>query len=170
MKKVFLIMSALCCLLAAPAIRAQNLNEWAPNEISASYGVSLLGSSINTLIDLAGTFSRVAEADAPTIKSGGSRGILNLGYIHHTNRFVGFGANAGFNRMSVNLEDKGQRRILRCGRAQQGEVLLGTEQSRAQDVPLKRGRNGCKGSSKETVEEKERYGNASVRIVIACIH
>lgn len=74
MKKVFLIMSALCCLLAAPAIRAQNLNEWAPNEISASYGVSLLGSSINTLIDLAGTFSRVAEADAPTIKSGGSRG------------------------------------------------------------------------------------------------
>lgn len=109
MKKLFFAMLALNCLLAAPSLRAQNINVLAPNEISASYGVSLLGASINTLVDLgafASIFSDEADLDMAAIKSGGSRGVINASYLYHTSQVFAVGGSVGFNRLSVKMQDK----------------------------------------------------------------
>ena len=45
MKKMFMGLLAIGCLLAAPSAKAQNINEICPNEISFSYGVSLIGAA-----------------------------------------------------------------------------------------------------------------------------
>lgn len=109
MKKFFFAMLALSCLLASPALRAQNINEWAPNELSASYGVSLIGISVNTLANIAsiaGIFSDELEADIASVKSGGSKGVINASYLYHTNRVFAVGGSVGFNRLSLNMQDK----------------------------------------------------------------
>lgn len=109
MKKLSVAMLALGCLLASPTLRAQNINEWAPNEISASYGVSLLGASINTLIDVFG-IARIlddeTQEEIASIRSGGSKGIINASYLYHTSSVFAVGGNVGFNRLSVQLQDK----------------------------------------------------------------
>lgn len=106
MKKVFVAMLALSCLLASPNLRAQNINVLAPNEISASYGVSLLGASINTLIDLGAIASIFSdEVDVASVRSGGSRGIINASYLYHTSQVFAVGGSVGFNRLSVNMQD-----------------------------------------------------------------
>lgn len=106
MKKVFVAMLALSCLLASPNLRAQNINVLAPNEISASYGVSLLGASINTLIDLGAIASIFSdEVDVASVRSGGSRGIINASYLYHTSQIFAVGGSVGFNRLSVNMQD-----------------------------------------------------------------
>ena len=104
MKKFFFAMLALSCLLASPALRAQNINEWAPNELSASYGVSLIGISVNTLANIAsiaGIFSDELEADIASVKSGGSKGVINASYLYHTNRVFAVGGS-----VSLNMQDK----------------------------------------------------------------
>ena len=109
MKRIWIALMAVCALLAAPAANAQSINEYYPNEISASYGVSLLGASINTLIDLVGIadfFSDEIGEDIASIRSGGSRGVINLNYIYHPNPVFGVGGSVGYNRLSVNMEDK----------------------------------------------------------------
>ena len=109
MKKVVIALLALGCLLAAPAAQAQTINEWAPNELSASYGFSLIGTSISSIINMAGIasqFSEEAGEEIAMITSGGSRGVINLNYLYHPNRILGVGASVGFNRVSVNMQDK----------------------------------------------------------------
>ena len=106
MKKILFAFLALGCLLAAPSVKAQTINSYHPNEISASYGVSLIGSSINSLINTLGIVDQITDGDYVAIKSGGSKGVLNLGYVYHTSKVFGIGGNVGFNRMSVNLEDE----------------------------------------------------------------
>jgi hypothetical protein len=109
MKKIFVAMLALSCLLASPSLRAQNINVLAPNEISASYGVSLIGISVNTLVNIAGIagiFSDELEADIASIKSGGSKGVINASYLYHPNSVYAIGGSVGFNRLSVNMQDK----------------------------------------------------------------
>lgn len=109
MKKFFFAMLALSCLLASPALRAQNINEWAPNELSASYGVSLIGISINTVIDIAGAIvdaGKIADIDLASVKSGGSKGIINASYLYHTNKLFAVGGSVGFNRLSINIQDE----------------------------------------------------------------
>lgn len=110
MKKICITLVALFGLLVSPSLNAQTLNEYCPDEISASYGISVIGIAMNSLINIAGSISIIADAfseeEIESIRSGGSKGVLNLGYIHHFNRVFGVGANAGFNRMSVKLEDK----------------------------------------------------------------
>ena len=58
MKKLFMVVLAIGCLLAAPAAKAQNINEICPNEISFSYGVSLIGAATANLIN---TFELVEQ-------------------------------------------------------------------------------------------------------------
>ena len=106
MKKLFVAILAIGCLLAAPAAKAQTINQTCPNEISFGYGVSLIGSATNMIINNLGIVEQITDGEYVAIKSGGSKGVLNLNYIHHTSKVFGIGGNFGFNRMSVNMEDE----------------------------------------------------------------
>ena len=106
MKKIFFTFLTLGCLLAVPSVKAQTINQYCPNEISFGYGVSLIGSSVNSIINTLGVVDEITGGDFVAIKSGGSKGVLNLGYVYHTSKVFGIGGNVGFNRMSVNLEDE----------------------------------------------------------------
>ena len=57
MKKLFVAILAISCLLAAPAAKAQTINQTYPNEISFGYGVSLIGSATNMIINNLGLVS-----------------------------------------------------------------------------------------------------------------
>lgn len=106
MKKAFIALLALACLLAAPATKAQTINVDYPNELSFSYGVSLIGSATNSAIVRFNILQQFSDGDYVNIRSGGSKGVLNLGYVYHTSRVFGVGGNFGFNRMSVKMEDE----------------------------------------------------------------
>lgn len=106
MKKAFIALLALACLLAAPATKAQTINVDYPNELSFSYGVSLIGSATNSAIVRFNILQQFSDGDYVNIQSGGSKGVLNLGYVYHTSRVFGVGGNFGFNRMSVKMEDE----------------------------------------------------------------
>lgn len=111
MKKIILALAAVFCLTAAQQAQAQAYPQYYklshPNEISASYGVSLLGSMIGSVVSKADLIGRMAgDDDYTSIKSGGTKGVLNLGYTYQINKWFSVGATAGINRMSVNLEDK----------------------------------------------------------------
>jgi len=107
MKKVLIAILALFCLASfSPAQAQQYYKLYHPNEISASYGVSVLGSAIGSIIkDASLVNALVGDDDYVAIKNGGTKGILNLGYTHQLNRTISVGATAGINRMSINLED-----------------------------------------------------------------
>ena len=111
MKKIILALVAVFCLTAVQQAQAQAYPQYYklshPNEISASYGVSLLGSMIGSVVSKADLIGRITgDDDYVAIKSGGTKGILNLGYTYQINKWFSVGATAGINRMSVNLEDK----------------------------------------------------------------
>ena len=108
MKKTIFALAALICFLAIPKAQAQMYyKQYHPNEISASYGVSLLGSALNGIINKADLVSGlIGDDDYVAIKSGGTKGVLNLGYSYQINKTVSIGMAVGMNRMSVNLEDK----------------------------------------------------------------
>ena len=109
MKKFFIAIIAVFCMIAAPSADAQSqlyYKQTHPNEISAGYGVSLLGSIIGSVINKADLVNAlVGSEDYVAIKNGGTKGILNLSYTNQLNKTVSLGASAGINRMSVNLED-----------------------------------------------------------------
>ena len=106
MKKMILALVAVCGLLASPAAQAQTINQVAPNELSFSYGVSVIGAVTTSLINTLGVVGQISDGDYIAVRSGGSHGILNLGYHYHTSKVFGIGANFSFNRMSVKLEDE----------------------------------------------------------------
>ena len=107
MKKFLLALAAVFCLAAMPQAQAQQYYKlYHPNEISASYGVSLLGSVIGGVVNKAGLVSGIiGDEDYVAIKSGGTKGVLNLGYTYQLNKTISVGGTATMNRMSVNIED-----------------------------------------------------------------
>jgi hypothetical protein len=112
MKKTLSVLLLCCLMMAAPTLKAQTsqplptINEACPHEVSAGYGISLAGIAFNTLVDVAGKALEISEADIASVKSGGSRGIINAGYLYHTSKVFAVGGNVGYNRLSVNLQDK----------------------------------------------------------------
>ena len=106
MKKIFIALLALSCLMAAPATKAQTINVNYPNELSFSYGVSLIGSATSSLVARFDILQQFSDGEYVKIQSGGSKGVLNLGYVYHTSKLFGVGGNFGFNRMSVTMEDE----------------------------------------------------------------
>ena len=108
MKKILLAIVALTGLLASTGAQAQTYyKEYHPNEISFSYGVSLIGSVASSVIGTAGAINQFLDLDdGITVKSGGSKGILNLGYSYQMTRVFSLGGAVGFNRVSVKLSDK----------------------------------------------------------------
>lgn len=108
MKKFFVAIIAISCLLAAPASNAQQLyyKQYHPNEISFSYGVSLLGSVASGLADKANFIGwLIDDQDYTVVSVGGSKGVLNLSYSNQLNKTISVGAAVSFNRMKVNLKD-----------------------------------------------------------------
>ena len=72
MKKLFVAILAIGCLLAAPAAKAQTINQTCPNEISFGYGVSLIGSATNMIINNLGLVEQITDGEYIAIKRGGS--------------------------------------------------------------------------------------------------
>lgn len=98
-KQGFILLTLL--LLALPA-RAQSYRLYHPNEISTSYGFSLINFGVS-MIDRA----RLSYVDPETgrvtgIRSGGSGGVLNIGYSRQLNSCISVGGSFGFDRTSIN--------------------------------------------------------------------
>ncbi|MCR5710230.1 MAG: hypothetical protein K6G79_07090 [Bacteroidales bacterium] len=109
-KRLLIAILAVCCLASAPSANAQYYyyKQVHPNEISASYGVSLLGSVFSGVADKFNFISWLVEdADDYVVAAvGGSKGVINLGYSYQLNKTISVGAAAGFNKMSLDLKDK----------------------------------------------------------------
>ena len=108
MKKLFIVaLSATLAFLAAPTAKAQVVSI-PHNEISASYGVSVLGSTITSTPKM--LFQLVNALD-PTfdtvIDSKGGWGYINLGYSYQINKTIGVGITGGYmiGGIKMNLKD-----------------------------------------------------------------
>lgn len=108
MKKIFVSLM-MVCLMALPTMQAQTQTYYKqihPNEISASYGVSLLGTGIGTVVNKLDDLRRWLDIDdGLVVKSGGTFGVINLGYTYQLNKVVSIGGAIGLNSMKIRLED-----------------------------------------------------------------
>ena len=114
MRISFRILLLLGSLLLAPQSWAQQQTPVQyHHEISASYGMSVLGlmfdeafKSIGSMVDL----QEIIGVDVGDIdfKTSGSKGVVNLGYAYQINKRFQFGLSGGFNRVSLNLWDGGE--------------------------------------------------------------
>ena len=102
----------LCGLSVAPSATAQvRIKEAHPNEISLSYGVSLLGASMGLVAGMANMLGDVVDWIDPSpgddirVRIGGSHGIATLAYSYTVNKTWQFGVSTGFSRLSVHLSD-----------------------------------------------------------------
>lgn len=108
MKKILISLLAVC-LAAVPALKAQKYQQTYykqihPNEISASYGVSVLGITFNNVISKASIISDFIGDDVTVGK--GSTGAINLGYSYQLNKTISVGAALGFNRLGFKVTDE----------------------------------------------------------------
>lgn len=109
MKRILISLLAICTLLLSVQASAQTryYKQIHPNEISTSYGFSLLGSAIGTVVNKANLINEfIGSDDYIAVKNGGTKGVLNLGYSYQLNKTISVGGAVGMNRMSVKLEDK----------------------------------------------------------------
>ncbi len=106
MKRLFVSILIISSLLLCGQAKAQNLyyKQIHPNEISTSYGFSVLSTfgsvvigSLSNLLDLAG--------GEISVKPGGTYGVINLGYSYQLNKTISIGGGLAFNRLSVDLKD-----------------------------------------------------------------
>jgi len=110
MKKL-LVAIIIAGLLSVPAAKAQRAPVYTPNEISLSYGLSAMSLATGLVVryanyigDLA-DFIEVSSGDNIRVNSGGTGGFVNLGYSYQTSKTWHFGANVGYYRMNLGLED-----------------------------------------------------------------
>ena len=101
MKKRLLVLLALVVvIIPAKAQKPYRLSH--PNEISTSYGFSLLNFGV-CMLDKANLVYVDPKNGAVTgLLSGGTRGALNIGYSRQLNPCISVGGAFGFNRASVN--------------------------------------------------------------------
>jgi hypothetical protein len=106
MKRLFVSILIISSLLLSGQAKAQNLyyKQIHPNEISTSYGFSVLSTfgsvvigSLSNLLDLTG--------GEISVKPGGTYGVINLGYSYQLNKTISIGGGLAFNRLSVDLKD-----------------------------------------------------------------
>ena len=105
MKKIFVSLLVFSALLLCGQAQAQTpyYKQFHPNEISASYGFSLLSTFGAAVI---GSLSNILDIEKEvSVRPGGTYGVINLGYSYQLNKVVSVGGAAGFNRLSVNLKD-----------------------------------------------------------------
>lgn len=110
-KGLFIAVIAALLFAAAPSANAQYYyyKQIHPNEISASYGVSLIGSVASGLSDKINFIQWLLDEEGDTgmkvTHVGGSKGVINLGYSYQLNKTISVGAAFGFNRMTMDISD-----------------------------------------------------------------
>lgn len=105
MKKQGILILALLLLLALPA-RAQSYRQsyrlYHPNEISTSFGFSLINFGVGMIDKAKLTYVDPETGRVTGIRSGGSGGVLNIGYSRQLNSCISVGGSFGFDRTSIN--------------------------------------------------------------------
>jgi hypothetical protein len=112
MKRLFVVaILASACLLSAPAVQAQKVPIYTPNEISLSYGASAMSVATGIVVRYANLigdfadFTEISTGDHIRANSGGTGGFVNLGYAYQINKTWHFGITGGYYRMKLGLED-----------------------------------------------------------------
>ena len=108
MKKFLFSIAAVCALLLSLQASAQTpyYKQIHPNEISVSYGFSVLNSGIGMVINKANDLNEwLGIEDEIQVRSGGTYGVINLGYNYQLSKVISVGGAVGLNSLSVNLKD-----------------------------------------------------------------
>ncbi len=108
MKKILISLLAVCTLLLSEQASAQTryYKQIHPNEISASYGFSLLGTAIGTVINKADNLNEWLGIDEEIhIRNRGTKGVISLGYTHQLSKVVSVGGTMSLNSIGVELKD-----------------------------------------------------------------
>ncbi|MBR0254487.1 MAG: hypothetical protein IJQ69_01060 [Bacteroidales bacterium] len=108
MKKILISLLAVCTLLLSVQASAQTryYKQIHPNEISASYGFSLLGTAIGTVINKADNLNEWLGIDEEIhIRNRGTKGVISLGYTHQLSKVVSVGGTMSLNSIGVELKD-----------------------------------------------------------------
>lgn len=105
MKRIFVSILIISSLFLSGQAKAQNpyYKQVHPNDISVSYGFSLLSTFGSVVI---GSLSNILDIEKDiSVKPGGTYGVINLGYAYQLNKVVSIGGAVGFNRLSIDLKD-----------------------------------------------------------------
>lgn len=108
MKKILISLLAVCTILLSVQASAQTryYKQIHPNEISASYGFSLLGTAIGTVINKADNLNEWLGIDEEIhIRNRGTKGVISLGYTHQLSKVVSVGGTMSLNSIGVELKD-----------------------------------------------------------------
>ena len=97
--RLFLLLTLL--LLAWPS-RAQSYWLDHPNQISTSFGFSLIDFGVAQIDRLNWTYYDPETDRVTGIRSGGTKGILNIGYSRQLNSCISVGGSFGFNQVGIN--------------------------------------------------------------------
>ena len=101
MKKAVALVFAICLLSISS--QAQNYRSSHLNEVTLSYGFSALSALIDLINDAGLVNGEPGDNEYMAIKSGGSKGVLNLGYTHQVNPYVSVGSQVSYNRLSLDF-------------------------------------------------------------------
>ncbi len=106
MKRLFVSILIISSLLLSGQAKAQNLyyKQIHPNEISTSYGFSVLSTFGSVVIGSLSNLLDLTEGEI-SVKPGGTYGVINLGYSYQLNKTISIGGGLAFNRLSVDLKD-----------------------------------------------------------------
>ena len=107
MKKIFIAVLALFCLTTVSQAQTQQYYKLSHrNEISASYGVSLIEVGVGAVVNKGGDLFKFIGVDDIEIKNGGTKGWFTLGYTYQLNKTISVGANLSYTSMKVVLKDE----------------------------------------------------------------
>lgn len=113
MKKIVLSLIALCCLFGVSQAQIRPLSQTYypeyyklehPNEVSLSYGVSVIGAAFSKIVNYASLFSDISEGDV-SVRNAGTRGWITLGYTYQLNRVISVGLNVSYYNIGVTIKD-----------------------------------------------------------------
>ena len=96
------LFALLVLLLLAWPSQAQSYRIDHPNQISTSFGFSLIDFGVAQIDRLNWTYYDPETDRVTGIRSGGTRGILNIGYSRQLNSCISVGGSFGFNQVGIN--------------------------------------------------------------------
>ena len=96
------LFALLALLLLAWPSQAQSYRIDHPNQISTSFGFSLIDFGVAQIDRLNWTYYDPETDRVTGIRSGGTRGILNIGYSRQLNSCISVGGSLGINQVGIN--------------------------------------------------------------------